>query len=168
MLYLPPFWSLELTRSTSEVIFLLFFFGCQFTGPQKNESEFLGFAYIRYLEKWPKKYTPIIFCGLINGDVPWDESVQKSPYINKSKRTTISKSSEVSRSPGKKTWWFREWYCCWFRNPAPVEVGSFCHYLQGFIHPRWCRISYINSMDDLLVGIIIPKWTPFFFKSWRV
>ena len=20
---------------------------------------------------------------------------------------------------------------------APVEVGSFSHYLQGFIHPRW-------------------------------
>ena len=27
------------------------------------------------------------------------------------------------------------------RNPAPVEVevGSLSHYLQGFIHPRWCR-----------------------------
>jgi len=24
--------------------------------------------------------------------------------------------------------------------------GSFSHYLQGFIHPRWCRISSINSM----------------------
>ena len=32
------------------------------------------------------------------------------------------------------------------RNPAPVEVGSLSHYLQGFIHPRiWCRISSINS-----------------------
>ena len=31
------------------------------------------------------------------------------------------------------------------RNPAPVEVGSLSHYLQGFIHPR-CRISSINSM----------------------
>ena len=36
-------------------------------------------------------------------------------------------------------------YCWWFRNPAPVEVGSVSHYLQGFIHPRWCRISSINS-----------------------
>ena len=28
------------------------------------------------------------------------------------------------------------------RNPAPVDtVGSLSHYLQGFIHPRWCRIS---------------------------
>ena len=32
------------------------------------------------------------------------------------------------------------------RNPAPVEVGSLSHYLQGFIHPRWCRISSINSI----------------------
>ncbi len=29
---------------------------------------------------------------------------------------------------------------------SPVEVGSLSHYLQGFIHPRWCRISSINSM----------------------
>ena len=25
-------------------------------------------------------------------------------------------------------------------------IGSICHYLQSFIHPRWCRISSINSM----------------------
>ena len=31
------------------------------------------------------------------------------------------------------------------RNPAPVEVGSFSHYLQGFTHSRWCKISSINS-----------------------
>ena len=24
-----------------------------------------------------------------------------------------------------------------FRNLAPVEVGSLSHYLQGFIHSRW-------------------------------
>ena len=24
---------------------------------------------------------------------------------------------------------------------SPVEVGSLSHYLQGLIHPRWCRIS---------------------------
>ena len=30
----------------------------------------------------------------------------------------------------------------------PVEVGSFgslSRYLQGYKHPRWCRISSINS-----------------------
>ena len=39
-----------------------------------------------------------------------------------------------------------EWYCWWFRIPAPVEVGMLSHYLQGFIHPRWLfGISSINS-----------------------
>ena len=28
---------------------------------------------------------------------------------------------------------------------SPVEVGSLSHYLQGFIHASWCRISSINS-----------------------
>jgi len=37
----------------------------------------------------------------------------------------------------------RYWPDGW--NPAPVEVGSLSHDLQGFIHPRWCRISLINS-----------------------
>ena len=26
-------------------------------------------------------------------------------------------------------------------------IGSLSHYLQGFIHPRWCRISSTNSSD---------------------
>ena len=28
---------------------------------------------------------------------------------------------------------------------SPVEVGSLSHYLQGFIYPRWCRMSSINN-----------------------
>ena len=37
-------------------------------------------------------------------------------------------------------------YCWWFRNPGkPVEVGSLSHFVYGFIDPRWCRISSINS-----------------------
>ena len=31
------------------------------------------------------------------------------------------------------------------RNPAPVEVGRFSHYLQGLMDVRLCRISAINS-----------------------
>ena len=42
---------------------------------------------------------------------------------------------------------------CWWdtvdgQNPAPVEVGSLPHYLPGFNHPRWCRISSINSITS--------------------
>ena len=35
------------------------------------------------------------------------------------------------------------------RNPAPVEVGRLSHYLQGFIHPRWCRISFLQQYDGI-------------------
>ena len=31
-------------------------------------------------------------------------------------------------------------------------LGSLSHYLQGFIHPRWCRISSINSIHFSLVN----------------
>ena len=45
------------------------------------------------------------------------------------------------------------WYCWWFRNPvnSPVEVGSFPHYLQGFIHPRWWSPDFwtINSVNSI-------------------
>ena len=33
-------------------------------------------------------------------------------------------------------------------------IGSLSHYLQGSIHPRWCRISAINSRRI----IPISKW----------
>ena len=33
------------------------------------------------------------------------------------------------------------------RNPANQLIGSLSHNLDGFIHPRWCRISYINSIS---------------------
>ena len=31
-------------------------------------------------------------------------------------------------------------------KPVDKEFISLSHYLQGFIHVRWCRISSINSM----------------------
>ena len=46
----------------------------------------------------------------------------------------------------------------WLHNPGPKPqstlvkeilhqlIGSLSHYLQCFIHPRWCRISSINSI----------------------
>jgi len=30
-------------------------------------------------------------------------------------------------------------------------IGSLSHYLQGFIHSKWCRISAINSISFHLV-----------------
>ena len=43
---------------------------------------------------------------------------------------------------------------CFFLDILGMEeilhqlIGSFPHYLQGVIHPRWCRISSINSMHQ--------------------
>ena len=40
-------------------------------------------------------------------------------------------------------------------------IGSLSHYLQGFIHPRWCRISAINSRVikiDCLFSNIVPMF----------
>ena len=33
----------------------------------------------------------------------------------------------------------------WFRNPAPVEVGSVSHHLQGFIHARYLGLSFQST-----------------------
>ena len=44
-------------------------------------------------------------------------------------------------------------YCWWVRIPANyiVEVGNLSHHLQGLLHPRWCRISSINSIIALFI-----------------
>ena len=31
-------------------------------------------------------------------------------------------------------------------------IGSLSHYLQGFIHPRWCKISAISSSYSSLAN----------------
>ena len=37
------------------------------------------------------------------------------------------------------------WYC-WWKKSCTSWYGTLSHYLQGFIHIGWCRISSINSM----------------------
>ena len=44
------------------------------------------------------------------------------------------------------------------KNPAPIEISSLSHYLQGFMHPRWCKIFSINSIpghhqDDMMMTL---------------
>ena len=61
--------------------------------------------------------------------------------------------------------WFKKYYLIyiyifintrWFTLLLMEEIlhqliGSLSHYLQGFIHPRWCRISSINSMICIFI-----------------
>ena len=44
---------------------------------------------------------------------------------------------------------------------SPVEVGSLSHYLYSLIHPRWCRISSINSM--CIAKVFVGKKFPHIF-----
>ena len=39
-------------------------------------------------------------------------------------------------------------YCWWLKSGVHQLIGSISHYLQGFIHSRWCRISSINSITN--------------------
>ena len=48
---------------------------------------------------------------------------------------------------------FQMWGCNFIELLLMEEIlyqliGSLSHYLQGFIHPRWCRISSIDSMTQ--------------------
>ena len=48
---------------------------------------------------------------------------------------------------------------------TPVEVGSSSHDLQGLLHPKWCRISSINSIENGLQKLRtwgIVRWFPHF------
>ena len=64
----------------------------------------------------------------------------RNPPRNKGLIAGLIKGNQWSISPDHNTHTVDGW------NPAPVEVGGLSHYLQGFIHLRWCRISAINSM----------------------
>ena len=52
--------------------------------------------------------------------------------------------------------------CSWWKKSGfPVAVGRLSHYLQRFIHPRWCRISSIKSI------LFIPRNFHSFY-NWSV
>ena len=41
------------------------------------------------------------------------------------------------------------------RNPANHLIGGSSHYLQGFIHVRWCRISSVNNIITVVLGFLL-------------
>ena len=66
-------------------------------------------------------------------------------------------SHDIRRTCTKVTWDLKMWFpTSWNRekfgatvdgrNPANQLISSLSHYSQGLVHPRWCRISSINSM----------------------
>ena len=53
-------------------------------------------------------------------------------------------------------------------NPAPVQIVSLSHYFQGFIHPRWCRISAINSITETYISCFDFTSHTFFWSKSRL
>ena len=43
-------------------------------------------------------------------------------------------------------------------------IGSLSNYLQGFIHPSWCRISSINRIFIILLRV---SWREFLSNHWK-
>ena len=48
-----------------------------------------------------------------------------------------------------KNWYVQAWLIRLMEEILHQIIGNLSHYLQGFIHPRWCRISSINSIWNL-------------------
>ena len=62
----------------------------------------------------------------------------------------------IKKQPNVGKYAVHGWYCWWFRNPVPVEVGSLPHHFQDSIHPRWL----FGSSEPSTVGILI-SWLIF-------
>ena len=68
------------------------------------------------------------------------------------------------------TEWLDGWNILLMAEILHQLIGSLSHYLQGFSHLRWCRISSINST---MHGLFWTAWwfthstTPFFSPPWE-
>ena len=97
-----------------------------------------------------------------------DHNATRIPSLKKQHfcfpRDSIAKNDDVIPT-AQPPWWLREkfrllelwhpqdrygWYC-WCKKSQTTSwgKGNLSHYLQGFIHPRWCRISSINSSSEI-------------------
>ena len=82
--------------------------------------------------------------------------------------------SRLHRNPLKSVSIGKMEYIILLMEEIPHQlVDSLSHYLQGFIHPRWCRISSINSMNiDLVLNLFLYLYKRYFpwesicFSSW--
>jgi len=88
------------------------------------------------------------------------------------------KNIQIQYAP--KWWWMRvmnpmlqkKTYCWWFRNPAPVEVGSLSHSFQGFLYisggdRRICSINSIPKRTNQRLSKRIYFTHPARSESWR-
>ena len=64
---------------------------------------------------------------------------------------------------------FQSWLLLLMEEILHQLIGSFSHYLQGFIHSRWCKISSTNSSTGFLLYIVCDRdqmnWHEVFFAD---
>ena len=77
------------------------------------------------------------------GTPPTSASTLPSLYSPREGRRDVFRRSQIYK--------FSDHFTPWTNNILLMEevlhqlIGSLSHYLQGFLHPRWCRISSIHS-----------------------
>ena len=121
--------------------------GLKVWSPKIEDKQVPGrFIYIFFLISHP--------FGSVGGDIPSQVLVGwtwEATKIQGSNKGCTSRDGKFSWNTTNLKWW----YCWWPKSGQPVEVGSLSHYLQGFVHPRWCRISAINSRNRNIASRMI-------------
>ena len=108
---------------------------------------------LQYLR--PLRFVALVLLGILRGlncSICIFGQVVKVPGPSDVLRSPDPRKAEVLAAPknqGVGTRWFVTYR--WWKKSCTRLVGSFSHYCiyQGFIHPRWCRISSINSTTML-------------------
>ena len=88
---------------------------------------------------------------------PATPSKKKTQLLSREVANKSSGNVLVFVTEGCTKTWFITTVDGW--NPAITSwgKGSLSHYLQGFIHPRWCRISHYTSYPPNKLTHISPQ-----------
>ena len=88
--------------------------------------------------------------------VCWNTSF-RSPKLEELAPRPLRRFRKIFATIGRQ--WFMD-FCAFHtvdgRTPAPVEVGSFSHYLQIFLHPRW--LFGISEPSTVSLSLLVLIW----------
>ena len=124
----------------------------------------MGFSRTREVSHWPDFaegwiqgiqiknrlwFQRFFFPPLLGEDFQFDEHIFRmgwnhEPVMIPSLQKTIDRADRLEVRDSYDMIWIDDTVDG--RNPAPVDMVNFPVF-AGFIHPRWCRISSINSMN---------------------
>ena len=117
-------------------------------GKWENTIDIIGFLVLRPTLLWHLRHHKGYFHTPSAHPEFNDNSAIESPLLLVFQACRFKTLSYVSCEVGSglRTRLAKERYILLMAEILHQLIGSLSHYLQGFIHPRWCRISAINSM----------------------